>query len=65
MTTSCTFSDKPLGKLPIDEDLNKTQLQDPAGLNPAAMAKLGKGINVTTDVLTRICEVVDCDISDI
>lgn len=29
------------------------------------MAKLEKRSNVTTDVLARICEVLDCDISDI
>ena len=35
----------------IDKDLNKTQLQDLAGFGFATMAKLGKGANVTTDVL--------------
>lgn len=65
MATSRTFSYKPLWKLLIDKDLNKTQLQDLAGLSPATVAKLGKGSNVTTDVLARICEVLDCDISDI
>ena len=62
MPTSRTFSYKPLWKLLIDKDLNKKQLQD---LSPATMAKLGKGGNVTTDVLIRICEVLDSDISDI
>lgn len=65
MATSRTFSYKPLWKLLIDKDLNKTQLQDLAGLSPATMAKLGKGANVTTDVLARICGVLECDISDI
>ncbi|CAB1025124.1 transcriptional regulator [Corynebacterium diphtheriae] len=65
MATSRTFSYKPLWKLLIDKDLNKTQLQDLAGLSPATMAKLGKGANVTTDVLLRICQVLDCQIGDI
>lgn len=65
MTTSRTFSYKPLWKLLIDRDLNKTQLQELAGLSPATMAKLGKGNNVTTEVLARICEALDCGISDI
>ena len=52
-------------KLLIDKDLNKTQLQDLAGLSPATMAKLGKGGNVTTEVLARICEVLDSNISEI
>jgi len=29
------------------------------------MAKLGKGENMTTDVLVKICKALDCDISDI
>lgn len=65
MTTNRIFSYKPLWKLLIDRDLNKTQLQDMAGLSPATMAKLGKGANVTTEVLARICEALDCDIADI
>lgn len=65
MTTNRIFSYKPLWKLLIDRDLNKTQLQDLAGLSPATMAKLGKGANVTTDVLARICEALDCGIADI
>ena len=65
MATSRTFSYKPLWKLLIDKDLNKTQLQDLAGLSPATMAKLGKGANVTTDVLLRICQVLNCQIGDI
>ena len=29
------------------------------------LAKLGKGANITTDVLVKICEELKCDISDI
>lgn len=29
------------------------------------MARLNNGDNVTTDVLARICEALDCDIADI
>jgi hypothetical protein len=31
----------------------------------ASLAKLGKGANITTDVLLKICEYLKCDISDI
>ena len=31
----------------------------------AAMAKLGKNENVTTDVLVKICTALQCDIGDI
>ena len=65
MATSRTFSYKPMWKLLIDKDLNKTQLQGFAGLSPATMAKLAIGSNFTTDVLARICESLHCDISEI
>lgn len=65
MTTNRAFSYKPLWKLLIDRDMNKTQLQERAGISPATLSKLGRGGNVTTDVLARICEALDCDIADI
>jgi DNA-binding Xre family transcriptional regulator len=36
-----------------------------AKLSPTTMAKLGKGENVNTDVLLRICNALEVDISDI
>lgn len=65
MPNSPTFSYKPLWKLLIDRDMTKTQLQELAGLSPATIAKLGRGGNVTTDVLLRICHVLNCQIGDI
>ncbi|WP_281706690.1 helix-turn-helix domain-containing protein [Corynebacterium argentoratense] len=65
MKTNLVFSYKPLWKLLIDRDLNKTQLQELSGISAATMAKLGKGGNVTTEVLARICETLECDIADI
>ena len=65
MPNSPTFSYKPLWKLLIDRDMTKTQLQELTGLSPATIAKLGRGGNVTTDVLARICETLNCDIRDI
>jgi putative transcriptional regulator len=35
------------------------------GLSSASIAKLGKGQNVNTDVLIRICTALDCDLHDI
>jgi hypothetical protein len=29
------------------------------------IAKLGKGANMTTDVLVKICDALDCDITEI
>lgn len=36
-----------------------------SGISFAFVAKLGKGDNITTEVLLRICTALDCDISDI
>ena len=65
MKTNLVFSYKPLWKLLIDRDLNRTQLQELSGISAATKAKLGKGGNVTTEVLARICETLECDIADI
>jgi len=45
--------------------MTKTELQKAAKLSWASIAKLNKGGNVNISVLLRICEVLDCDISDI
>ena len=56
---------KKLWKLLIDKDMKKKDLCAAAGISHASMAKLGKNENVTTDVLLKICEYLNCDISDI
>lgn len=56
---------KPLWKLLIDRDMTREDLRHATGLSPATIAKLGKDGNVTTDVLARICEALNCDIADI
>ena len=59
------FSYNKLWKLLIDKNMNKKKLREITGISSASMAKLGKGENVTTDVLLRICKGLNCDISDI
>jgi DNA-binding Xre family transcriptional regulator len=54
-----------LWKMLIDKKMNKKDLRLSAGVSTAVIAKLGKGENVTTDVLLKICNVLDCDIADI
>lgn len=49
----------------IDKNMNKQDLRKAAGISTASIAKLGKGENITTDVLVKICKALDCDISDI
>ena len=48
-----------LWKMLIDKEMKKSDLKEKAGISSASLAKLGKGDNITTDVLLRICEVMD------
>jgi len=54
-----------LWKLLIDKGLNKRELKTISGVSTTSIAKLGKGENITTDVLQKICNSLSCDISDI
>ena len=45
--------------------MNKQDLKKVTGLSSATIAKLGKGANVTTDVLIKICEALECGLEDI
>jgi len=54
-----------LWKLLIDKGLNKKELIKLSGVSSSSIAKLTKGQNVTTDVLSKICEALDCDFKDI
>ena len=60
-----SFSYNKLWKLLIDKNMNKQDLKRISGISTASIAKLGKGENITTDVLLKICEALNCDISDI
>lgn len=59
------LSYNPLWKLLIDRNMNKTELRKLTGLSSASISKLNKGENVTTDILLRICEALDCELNDI
>lgn len=59
------FSYNKLWKMLIDKNMKKSDLKAIAGISSTSVAKLGKGENITTEVLLRICEALDCDISDI
>jgi len=54
-----------LWKLLIDKGMTKMDLRDAAGISSSSIAKLGKGGNVTTDILLKICEALHCHIEDI
>ena len=54
-----------LWKMLIDKNMKKSDLKDQAGISSASLAKLGRGDNITTDVLLKICETLNCRIEDI
>ena len=56
---------KKLWKLLIDKNMNKTELRNATGITTTALAKLGRNENVNTEVLVKICKVLDCNIEDI
>jgi putative transcriptional regulator len=54
-----------LWKMLIDKNMNKQDLKEFSGVSAASIAKLGKGENITTDVLLKICRAMDCRVEDI
>ena len=58
-------SSKKLWKLLIDHDMKKKDLAEKASISSYTIAKMTKGENVTTDILVRICETLNCNIEDI
>ena len=59
------ISYKKLWKLLIDKNMKKSDLRKVAGVSSSSLAKLGKGENVTTDVILKICVALDCRVEDI
>lgn len=54
-----------LWKLLIDKGMKKKDLQVAAGISSGVITKMGRGQDVTTTVLEKICKALDCDIGDI
>lgn len=58
------FSYKKLQKLLIYRDIKHKDLIDKTGISRSMFYKLKKDENVTTDILIKICEFLQCDISE-
>ena len=56
---------KKLWKLLIDKDMKKKDLRIATGMTTTALAKLGKNEHVSTEILAKICKVLECNIEDI
>ncbi len=59
------ISYKKLWKLLIDKGMLKKDLREAAGLSTNVIAKMGKGEDVSTEALRKICHALNCDITDI
>lgn len=60
-----TVSYKKLWKLLIDKDLKKKDLCIAVDISPATITKMGRNGHVTTEVLFKICNALNCQIEDI
>ena len=56
---------KRLWKLLIDKDMKKVDLERKAGITHYALSKLTQSMDVSTEVLGKICAALDCTIEDI
>ncbi|HHW7449719.1 helix-turn-helix transcriptional regulator [Pasteurella multocida subsp. multocida] len=59
------FSYKRLFKKLIDLDMTNNELMERAKVSKSTFYKMKNGQNITTDVLLRICNALDCDIEEI
>lgn len=56
---------KKLWHLLLDKNMKKKDLQEAAGLTQYAMLKLGRDEDVSTEILGKICQALDCKTEDI
>ena len=54
-----------LWKILIDRKMKKKELQEVAGISQGLVTKMGRDEPVTTTVLMKICQALNCDIGDI
>ena len=59
------FSYKKLFKKLIDLDMTNNELMEKAKISKSTFYKMKNGQNITTEVLLRICNALDCDIDEI
>lgn len=56
---------KKLWKLLIDKDMKKKDLCLKAGISSASVTKLGRNGHVTTEILLKICNALNCSVDEI
>ncbi len=56
---------KKLWKLLIDKDMKKSNPERESGITHCALGQLTRRKDVSTEVLGKICQTLDCSINDI
>ena len=59
------ISYKKLWKLLIDKDMMKKDLRAMTGVSTTTMSRLSKDENVSTEILSKMCAALSCDVGDI
>lgn len=54
-----------LWKQMIDKEMKKSDLRELTGIGTNTLAKLSKNQPVSMEVLMKLCEKLECDISDV
>ena len=60
-----SFSYKPLWKLLIDKDMSKKELMEVTDISKSTMDKMGRGEQVSMDIIDRLCNYFGCRIEEI
>lgn len=59
------WSYTPLWHMLVDRKMKKTELLHLAGINSAALTKMGKDEPVTMNTLDKLCSALNCRVEDI
>ena len=59
------FSFKPLWKLLIDKDMTKEEFKKKVNISQSTIVKMNKGEYIALEVIDRICNYFNCQLSDI
>lgn len=54
-----------LWHLLIDKGMKKKDLRKAAGISTNTLAKLSKNENVSTSIIAKICEALNCNVEDV
>ena len=59
------FSYKPLWKLLIDKEMTKKKLMQATGISKSTMDKMGRGEQVSMEIIDRICTYFNCSVDSV